>query len=86
MTMCKVILTNEQNRAIYSNAHRVVPDTELRLFTASEAAQILHISRNAIYTLWRSGQLDHWQINGTMTTNLVAIREFLERTKNKEEE
>ena len=55
---------------------------ELRLFTASEAARILHVSRNVIYALWRDGELDFWRINGTMTTNLGAIRDYLERMRN----
>ena len=56
---------------------------ELRLFTAAEAARILHVSRNVIYALWRDGQLDFWRINGTMTTNLTAIRDYLERMRNR---
>ncbi len=56
---------------------------ELRLFTASEAARILHVSRNVIYALWRDGELDFWRINGTMTTNLGAIRDYLERMRNR---
>ena len=56
---------------------------ELRLFTASEAARILHVSRNVIYALWREGQMDFWRINGTMTTNLTAIRDYLERMRNR---
>ena len=56
---------------------------ELRLFTASEAARILHVSRNVIYALWRDGELDFWRINGTMTTNLAAIRDYLERMRNR---
>ena len=55
---------------------------ELRLFTASEAARILRVSRNVIYALWRDGELDFWRINGTMTTNLTAIRDYLERMRN----
>ena len=55
---------------------------DLRLFTASEAARILHVSRNVIYALWRDGELDFWRINGTMTTNLGAIRDYLERMRN----
>ena len=84
--MRKVILTNEQNRSINDDTRRVVTEEGLRLFTAVEAARILHVSRNAVYSLWRDGQLDFWQINGTMTTNLTAIQDFLERTKNKEED
>ena len=122
--MRKVILTNERNRSMNSNAHRVVGESarpmageahpkrnekacptaeemhsakteetqfhiaevstaeELRLFTASEAARILHVSRNVIYALWREGQMDFWRINGTMTTNLTAIRDYLERMRN----
>ena len=56
---------------------------ELRLFTAAEAARILHVSRNVIYALWRDGELDFWRINGTMTTNLTAIRDYLERMRNR---
>ena len=58
--------------------------TGIRLITATEAAQVLHVSRNAIYTLWRKGLLDFWSINGTRTTNLRAIGDFLERTRNTE--
>ena len=138
--MRKVILTNERNRSMNSNAHRVVGESarltaeeahskrngkacptaeemnsqmdgkacptagemhsakteeagfhtaevstaeELRLFTAAEAARILHVSRNVIYALWRDGELDFWRINGTMTTNLTAIRDYLERMRNR---
>ena len=58
--------------------------TGIRLITATEAARVLHVSRNAIYTLWRKGLLDFWSINGTRTTNLRAIGEFLEKTRNME--
>ena len=58
--------------------------TGISLITATEAAQVLHVSRNAIYTLWRKGLLDFWSINGTRTTNLNAIGEFLEKTRNTE--
>lgn len=57
-------------------------ETEIRLFPASEVAKVLHISRNAVYTLWRKGLLDYWCINGTRMTNITAINDFLERTKN----
>lgn len=58
--------------------------TGIKLITATEAARVLHVSRNAIYTLWRKGLLDFWSINGTRTTNLNAIGDFLERTRNTE--
>lgn len=80
-----VNLTNTQNRAINDGAPGDTPEKEIRLFTATEAARILHVSRNAVYTLWRKKQLDYWCINGTMTTNLSAIRSFLQQMKNREE-
>ena len=58
--------------------------TGIKLITATEAATVLHVSRNAIYALWRKGLLDYWSINGTRTTNLNAIGDFLEKTKNTE--
>ena len=58
--------------------------TGIRLITATEAAKVLHVSRNAVYTLWRKGLLDFWSINGTRTTNLNAIGNFLEKTRNME--
>ena len=61
-------------------------ESEIRLFPASEAAKILHVSRGTVYALWDNGLLDFWKINGTRVTNLIAIRDFLERTKNTEME
>ena len=58
--------------------------TGTRLITATEAARVLHVSRNAVYTLWRKGLLDFWSVNGTRTTNLNAIGDFLEKTRNME--
>lgn len=55
---------------------------ELRLFGAREAAQILAVGPNIIYALWKNSMLDFWCINGTRKTNLQAIGEFLERSKN----
>lgn len=83
--MRRVILTNNENRVINNDAERrVVGSEEIRLFTASEAAKVLHISRNAVYTIWRNGLLDYWNINGTKVTNLTAIADFLESTKNQD--
>lgn len=59
-------------------------EEEIRLFAATEAAKILHLNRGVIYTLWRKGLLDYWDINGTRVTNLTAINRFLEQTKNTE--
>ena len=58
-------------------------DTELRLISAQEASKILRVSRNTIYDLWDAGRLDYWNVSGTRRTNLIAIREFLEREKRK---
>ena len=82
--MRNVILTDEQNRVINNGEHRVVRDDAIRLFTAADAATVLHISRNAVYALWRKGLLDYWNINGTKVTNLTAISDFLTRTRNTE--
>ena len=57
-------------------------ESEIRLFTATEASKVLHVNRGTVYTLWNKGLLDFWSINGTRVTNLNAIRSFLERTKN----
>lgn len=59
-------------------------ESEIRLFTATEASKVLHVNRGTVYTLWNKGLLDFWSINGTRVTNLNAIRSFLERTKNTE--
>ena len=81
-------VVGESTRLTAGEAHsttegvRLQTSEELRLFTAAEAARILHVSRNVIYALWRDGQLDFWRINGTMTTNLGAIRDYLERMRN----
>ncbi len=57
---------------------------ELKLIGAREAAKILGVNANTVYRLWAKGLLDYWCIHRTMKTNMKAIGEFLERTKNKE--
>ena len=56
-------------------------DNEVRLLSAQEASKILRVSRNTIYDLWDEGRLGYWCISGTRRTNLIAIREFLERER-----
>ena len=76
--------STSSNNLLCPESHGNMLSTGIRLITATEAAQVLHVSRNAIYTLWRKGLLDFWSINGTRTTNLRAIGDFLERTRNTE--
>ena len=57
---------------------------EIRLIGAREAAKILGVNANTVYKLWAKGLLDYWRINMTMKTNMKAIGEFLEHTRNKE--
>ena len=57
---------------------------EIRLIGAREAAKILGVNANTVYKLWANGHLDYWRISMTLKTNLKAISEFLERSRNKE--
>ncbi len=56
----------------------------VRLLSAKEASKILGVNANTVYNLWNSGLLDYWRIHRTMKTNVQAITEFLNRTKNKD--
>ena len=60
------------------------PADELRLIGAREAAKVLGVNANVVYKLWGKGLLDYWRIHGTMKTNMKAIGEFLEQTKNRD--
>lgn len=57
---------------------------EIKLLGAKEAGVILGVNANTVYSLWKKGLLDCWTIHKTKKTNLIAIGEFLERTKNME--
>ena len=57
---------------------------ELKLIGAREAAKILGVNANTVYRLWSKGLLGYWCIHHTMKTNMKAIGEFLDRTKNRE--
>ncbi len=57
---------------------------EIKLLSAKEAGEILGINANAVYDLWKKNLLDYWCLHGTKKTNLTAIADFLERTKNTE--
>ena len=54
---------------------------EMRLISAREAASILRIDPSGVYKLWHDEQLDFWCINGTMKTNLDAIRSFQDKNR-----
>ena len=56
----------------------------VRLLSAKEASKILGVNPNTVYNLWNRGLLDYWRIHRTMKTNVQAISEFLNRTKNKD--
>ena len=57
---------------------------ELKLIGAREAAKILGVNANTVYRLWAKGLLVYWCIHHTMKTNMKAIGEFLDCTKNRE--
>lgn len=59
--------------------------TNLQLIGAREAGKILGVNANMVYRLWNENHLDYWCIHGTMKTNMKAIAEFLERSRNTEE-
>ena len=59
---------------------------ELRLIGAREAAQIMCIDPCVVYRLWREDKLDFWCINGTMKTNLAAIRTFQDPNRYEKDE
>ena len=59
-------------------------ESEIRLLSAKEAGEILGVNANTVYNLWKEGLLDYWLIHKTKKTNLRAISEFLERTRNVE--
>ena len=56
----------------------------IRLLGSRETAQILGINPTAVYALWNKGLLDYWCIHRTKKTNINAIMDFLERSKNQE--
>ena len=56
----------------------------IRLLGSRETAQILGINPTAVYALWNRGLLDYWCIHRTKKTNINAIMDFLERSKNLE--
>lgn len=55
---------------------------DIKLLSAREAAAILGVNANAVYRLRNAGLLDYWNLHGTKKTNMMAIAEFLEKTKN----
>jgi len=59
-------------------------EAEIRLLSAKEAGDILGVNANTVYSLWKKGLLDYWLIHRTRKTNLRAISDFLERSKNVE--
>ncbi len=59
-------------------------DAEIRLLNARETARILRVSASTVYSLWRNDLLDYWCIHKSFKTNMKAIGEFLEKTKNTE--
>ena len=57
---------------------------DIRLLGAKEAGEVLGVNANTVYNLWKRNLLDFWCIHGTKKTNLAAIADFLERSRNME--
>ena len=53
-------------------------------YTSRETAKILRVNTGTVYSLWSNGLLDYWCIHKSLKTNMKAIGEFLEKTKNTE--
>ena len=66
------------------NDEHTVQRDNIRLLSAKETGQVLGVNPNAVYALWKKNLLDFWCIHGTKKTNMAAIAEFLERTRNQE--
>ena len=66
------------------NDENAVQRDSIRLLSAKETGQVLGVNPNAVYALWKKNLLDFWCIHGTKKTNMAAIAEFLERTRNQE--
>ena len=55
--------------------------TDIELIGAKDAAKILGVNPNRIYTLWKNNELTWWSIGGTKKTTKEAIADFLQRNQ-----
>jgi excisionase family DNA binding protein len=59
-----------------------MPESETKLFTVAEVAEILKISKPTVYRLFKSGELEWHSVGEHRRVSQIQIDRYLERNTN----